>query len=147
MVMSKAKTVQEYLDELPEERRAVVEAVRKVILRHLPKGYREAIGYGMINYEVPLERLPTTYNGKPLCYAGLAAQKNHFAVYLMVACDDKVSKQLRAAFEKAGKKLDMGKGCVRFKKLEDIPLDAIGKAIAACPLDKFVAIYEASRKK
>jgi hypothetical protein len=148
MVQSKAQTVDEYLDELPEERRAVVAAVRKVIKKNLPKGYQEAMAFGMINYAIPLDRYPNTYNGQPLCYAALAAQKNHFAVYLMCAYGSKEQEQkLRDSFAKAGKKLDMGKSCVRFKKLEDLALDAIGAAVAAVPVDKWITIYEASSKR
>jgi hypothetical protein len=143
MVSSRAATVAEYLESLPEERREVVAAVRKVIRKHLPKGYREAMNWGMICYEVPLSVHPTTYNGQPLCYAGLAAQKNHFAVYLMgVYGDTEVARRFKEGFAKAGKKLDMGKSCVRFKKLEDVPLDVIGEAIGAIPPDKFVAFVE-----
>jgi len=148
MAKSKAATVQEYLDELPADRRDVVAAVREVILRHLPSGYRESMNWGMINYEVPLERYPDTYNGQPLCYAGLAAQKNHFAVYLMcVYGNDKQEAWLKREFEKAGKKLDMGKSCVRFRKLEDLLLDAIGKVVAGTTPEQFIAYYEASRRK
>jgi hypothetical protein len=81
MAKSSAATVQAYLDGLPDDRRAVVAAVREVILRHLPAGFREAMNWGMINYEIPLERYPDSYNGQPLCYLALAAQKNHFALY------------------------------------------------------------------
>jgi uncharacterized protein DUF1801 len=93
MVQSKAKTVQEYLDELPEERRAVVEAVRKVIRKHLPKGYVEAMNWGMISYQILLKRYPETYNGQPLSCAALAAQKNNYSLYLMSAyqCDGRDS--------------------------------------------------------
>src|SRR5690349_6776635 len=82
MARSAANTVEEYLEELPAERRAVISTVRKVILNSLPKGYQETMNWGMISYEVPLSRYPTTYNGQPLAYAALAAQKNHYAVYL-----------------------------------------------------------------
>ncbi len=147
MVQSKAKTVEAYLEELPEERRAVLAAVRKVIKKNLPKGYQEAMNFGMICYQVPLERYPTTYNGQPLCYAGLAAQKNYFAVYLMGAYGSKeLANKLRTAFARAGKKLDMGKSCIRFKKLDDLELDAIGAVVAAVPAKKWIAIYEESRK-
>src|SRR5436305_7075307 len=88
MVQSKAATVEEYLSELPEERRKVVAAVRQVILDHLPAGYREAVCWGMIGYGIPLERYPTTYNGQPLGYVSLAAQKNHYALYLMCVYGD-----------------------------------------------------------
>ncbi len=148
MVQSRASTVEEYLQELPEERRAVIAAVRKVILRNLPKGYRESVNYGMIAYEVPLERYPTTYNKQPLCYAGLAAQKNHYALYLMcVYGSAELLQEFRDDFKKAGKKLDMGKSCVRFHKLDDLPLEAIGRMIARIPVQRWIEIYEASRKR
>jgi hypothetical protein len=148
MVRSKATTVQEYLDELPEDRRAVISAVRKTILRHLPRGYREALSWGVISYEIPLERFPDTYNGHPLSYVALAAQKNHYALYLMGLCLDtqKIS-WLKGEFKKAGKKLDMGKACLRFRRLEDLPLEAIGQAIAGITVEDYLARYEASRQK
>jgi hypothetical protein len=148
MAQSKAATVQAYLDELPEERRAVMAAIRDLILRHLPGGYREAMNYGAISYEIPLERFPNTYNKQPLSYIALAAQKNHYALYLMcVYGDSKRQAWLRAEFEKAGKKLDMGKACVRFRKLEDLPLDAIAQVVGAVTPEKYIAVYEASRRK
>lgn len=147
MVQSKAPTVDEYLSELPEERRAVVSKVRDVVRRNLPKGYRETANWGMITYDIPLERYPDTYNSRPLCYAGLAAQKNHYALYLMGAYSNPAdAAKLREAFRKAGKKLDMGKSCLRFQRVEDLPLDAIGRLIKGTPPDKFIRTYESSRK-
>jgi hypothetical protein len=147
MVQSKAATVAEYLESLPEDRRAVISAIRRVIRKNLPKGYIETIGYGMIVYEVPLKRFPITYNKQPLCYVGLAAQKNHFAVYLNCFVSGSArEKTLREDFAKAGKKLDMGKSCIRFKKLNDLNLDAIGRAVAEVPVDEYIAMYEESRK-
>jgi len=146
MATSAAATVEEYLSELPPERRAELSRVREVIRRNLPKGYVEGMGYGMIGYTLPLERYPDTYNGQPLCYAGLAAQKSHCAVYLMGAyADPKVEKAIRDGFKKAGKKLDMGKSCIRFKAADDLPLDVIGKAVAAVPPEAFVKQYEKAR--
>ena len=146
MAKSSATTVQGYLDELPEDRRAVVSAVREIVRRNLPAGYQETMNWGMISYEVPLERYPKTYNGQPLAFAGLAAQKNHYALYLMcVYADSEQEGWLREEFRKAGKKLDMGKSCIRFKKLEDLPLDVIGQVIAGVPVEKHIAIFEASR--
>jgi len=143
---SSAMTVEDYLAELPEDRRAVVAAVREVIVENLPKGYRESMNWGMISYEVPLERYPTTYNGQPLAYAALAAQKNFFALYLMCVYGDAArEKWLADEFKKAGKKLGMGKSCLRFKKLEDLPLAAIGRLIAGVPVDEFIKRYEAAR--
>jgi hypothetical protein len=146
MVQSKAGTVQEYLEELPEERRAVVSAVRDVVLENLPDGYQEAMNWGMICYEIPLERYPVTYNKQPLGCVALAAQKNYYSLYLMSCYDGSDGEsRVREAFRKAGKKLDMGKCCVRFKRLEDLLLDAIGEIIAATPPEKLIEQYEASR--
>ena len=147
MAKSSAATVQEYLDELPEDRRAVVSAVRDVVVRNLPEGYRETMSWGMISYEVPLERYPNTYNKQPLAYAALAAQKNYYALYLTTYQDPERESWLKREFEKAGKKLDMGKSCVRFRKLDDLPLDVIGRAIAGTPPDAFIAQHEAARAR
>ena len=148
MPSSKETTVAGYLASLPAERRKTVEAVRKVIKKNLPKGFEEGMQYGMIGYYVPMSRLADTYNGQPLGIAALAAQKNYYAVYLMGVYGDKaVETWFRDAYKKAGKKLDMGKSCVRFKTLEDLPLDVIGKVIAKVSVDAFVAKHEASRKR
>ncbi len=148
MVRSAASTVDAYLRSLPEDRRAVVSAVRDVVVRYLPKGYREAMNWGMISYEIPLERYPQTYNGQPLMYASLAAQKNHFSLYLMCAYQDsKQERVLRDGFKRAGKTLDMGKSCVRFRKVEDLPLDVVGTIVGSTSPDQFIALYEEVRKK
>jgi len=148
MVQSKAKTVEEYLEELPEERRAVVSAVRDLVLEHLPEGYRESMNWGMIAYEIPLERYPVTYNKQPLAYVALAAQKNYYSLYLMSCYESSEGEnRLREEFRKAGKKLDMGKCCVRFKKLDDLPLEKIGEIVAATPPEGLIEQYEASRRK
>ena len=147
MASSKAATVNTYLKSLPAERRKVVAAVRDVVLSNLPKGYRESVNWGHITYEVPLDRYPDSYNGQPLCYAGLAAQKNHYALYLMCAYMDAVQmKALEDGFRKAGKKLDMGKSCLRFKSLDDLPLDLVGSVIASTPVERYIEIYEGTRK-
>lgn len=146
--MSKAKTAKGYLDELPEERRSVMKKVRELVVKNLPKGYKEEVGYGSICYVIPLDDYPETYNGQPLSYAAIAAQKNHYAIYLLSAyMDPKQTEALKAAFAKAGKKLDMGKSCLRFKKLEDIPMDAVAKVIAGTPPKKFIELYEKNRGK
>ena len=148
MVQSAAATVDEYLAELPEERRAVVAAVRDLVLRHLPTGYRETMGFGMICYGIPLSEYPDTYNKQPLCYAALAAQKRHYALYLMnVYQDGDEERRLRDAFAASGLKFDMGKSCLRFKRLDDLALDAVGATIASTPPAAFIARYEASRRK
>ncbi len=148
MVKSKATTVAQYLEELPPERREVIQRVREVILEHLPAGYAEAMNWGMISYEIPLADYPVTYNKQPLSYAGLVANKNNYTVYLMnVYQTPEMLKKLEDGFAAAGAKLDMGKSCVHFKKLEGFPLDVIGDLIAATPRDAFIAYYEASRKR
>lgn len=148
MATSSAKTVAGYLDELPAERRLVVATVRDVIREHLPAGYEETMNWGMISYEIPLSRYPGTYNGQPLSYVGLAAQKNNYALYLMGVYQEPVLEaRLRDAFAQAGKRMDMGKSCLRFKRLDSLPLDAIGEAVAAVPVDTFISRYEGSRRK
>jgi hypothetical protein len=145
---SSAKTVAAYLKSLPADRRKVVAAVRKVIRARLPKGYAETMNWGMISYEIPLKAYPDTYNGQPLAYAGLAAQKGNYALYLMcVYARAGAVDWLKQAFKKAGKKLDMGKSCIRFRNLEDLPLEAIGTVIASTPMKEYVAFYEKSRKR
>ena len=147
MASSSAKTVKDYLASLPAERRAVMSRVRDLILRKLPRGYRETMNWGMICYEMPLEAYPDTYNGQPLGCAALAAQKQYFALYIFVYPDPKALAALKAGFKKAGKKLDMGKCCLRFRSLDDLPLDVVGRAIASMPPRKLIAMYEKSRKK
>jgi hypothetical protein len=148
MARSNAATVGEYLAELPPDRREVVSKVRDLVRHNLPKGYTETMNWGMISYELPLERYPNTYNGQPLSYVALAAQKNYYALYLMSAYQDsEQGKQLAAAFKRAGKKLDMGKSCLRFKTLDDLPLDAIGRVVASTPPEKWIAQFEAARGK
>jgi len=116
---SDANTVQEYLAELPPERREAIEQVREIILKNLPKGYEEAMNWGMITYQVPLEIYPDTYNKKPLMYAALANQKNHMAVYLIgIYMDEKLNQEFEDSYKKTGKRYDVGKSCVRFRKLE-----------------------------
>src|SRR5687768_16927671 len=137
MVQSKATTVKEYLDELPADRRKEIAKVRSVVRKSLPKGYRERMNWGMISYEIPLERYPDTYNKQPLGTAALAAQKSYNALYLFGAYSDpKRREALEDAFKKSGKKMDMGKSCLRFRKADDLPLDAIGKIIARTPPEK-----------
>jgi hypothetical protein len=101
----------------------------------------------MICYEVPLERYPTTYNQQPLMYAALAAQKNYYSLYLnSVYQDPDGEARLREEFAQAGKKLNMGKSCLRFKKTEDLPLEVIGRVIAGTSVEEFIAGYRRSRQ-
>jgi hypothetical protein len=148
MVSSNALTIDDYLAELPPERRSIVASVRDLVRRNLPDGYRETMNWGMISYELPLERYPDTYNGQPLMYAALAAQKNSYTLYLTSVYQDADRKKtLEREFTKAGKKLDMGKSCLHFKRLEDLPLDVIARVIGGTPPEKFIEQYEASRKR
>jgi len=149
MAKSSAATVDAYLDELPPERRAVVAAVRDVVRAHLPAGYEERMRWGMISYELPLERYPNTYNGQPLAYAALAAQKSYYALYLTCVAEDDAAPAgwLAEAFAAAGKRLDMGKSCLRFRRLDDLPLAVIGEAIGRLPPEAFIAQYEAARAR
>ena len=138
-MQSEAATVEEYLAELPEERRIAIEAVREVILKNLPVGYEEVMNWGMITYQVPLETYPDTYNKKPLMYAALASQKNHMAVYLTaIYMTEEARLAFEAAYKATGKRYDVGKSCVRFKKLEDFPLELIGQSIASLEASEFV---------
>jgi hypothetical protein len=147
LVSSDATTVEQYLAELPDARRAAISAVRDVILANLPAGYEETMRWGMISYEIPLARYPDTYNDQPLSYAGLASQKRHLAVYLnsIYADDDDEATWFTAAYKATGKKLDMGKSCVRFKRLDDLPLELVGETIARTSVDDYITRYEASR--
>lgn len=148
---STAKTPNEYLRSLSNDRRDAISLVRKLILRNLPAGYKEVMQYGMISYVVPLKLFRRGYldDGKtPLPYASLASQKNHMALYLMCAYgNEKINRQFREDYKKSGKKLDMGKSCVRFKKIDNLALDAIAHVIAAVPVKKFIAAYEQARTK
>ncbi len=146
-MQSSAITVPEYLDELPADRLEAIEVVRDVILDNLPEGYEETMNWGMITYQVPLSRYPDTYNKKPLMLAALASQKNHMAVYLTgVYADDESRGRFTSAYKATGKRLDMGKSCVRFRKLDDLPVELIGKAIAEFSVDEFIELSERARR-
>lgn len=143
---SEATTVEEYIDTLPDDRREQIARVRDVIMANLPDGYVETMNWGMISYEVPLETFPDTYNGKPLMYAALASQKNHMAVYLSgVWGIEGAEPVFKERYVATGKRLDMGKSCVRFRTVDDLPLDLIGNTIASLDPAAFVAGFEKSR--
>jgi uncharacterized protein YdhG (YjbR/CyaY superfamily) len=148
MKNSKAETVREYLDELPAERREAVQAIRELILQNLPKGYIERMNWGMISYEVPLERFSATYNGQPLTYLMLAAQKNHISLYMMgVYGDPEQEERLKKAYRDTGKKINMGKSCIRFKSLDDLPSETIAELIAATEVADMIEIHNRVHKK
>ena len=142
-MQSDATSVAQYLAELPADRRAAIEAVRQTLLANLPEGYEEAMNWGMIVYQVPLARYPDTYNGQPLAYAALASQKNHMAVYLTgIYADDEVRQTFEAAYRATGKRYGVSKSCVRFRKLDDLPLALIEESVARFGVDEFIAQVE-----
>ena len=145
-MQSKATTVDEYLEGLDDDRRDAINTVREVVLENLPDGYEEMMLFGMITYAIPLSIFPDTYNKQPLMYAALASQKRHMALYLTnVYGDGSLEEWFRERYKATGKRLDMGKSCVRFRKLDDLPLDLVGETIAMTPIDEFLEIYKASR--
>jgi hypothetical protein len=152
-MQSKAATVAEYIASLPPDRREAIEAVRKVILKNLDKTYQETMQYGMIGYNVPHSAFPAGYHcdpKQPLPFAGLASQKNHMSVYMMSVSSGCIvgpsgaqhNKWFRDQWAKSGKKLDMGKSCIRFKKVDDLALDVIGEAIKRVPAKLYIQEYE-----
>jgi uncharacterized protein YdhG (YjbR/CyaY superfamily) len=148
MAASKTPTVTQYLATLPADRRKEIAAVRKMVKANMPAGYKERLYRGMILWEIPLATYPDTYNGDPLCYVAIAGQKHHIGLYLMGAYMLKTqTEEIRAAFKAAGKKLDMGKSCIRFHKAEDLPLAALGKVIRSLPPALYIVRYEEIKKR
>jgi hypothetical protein len=146
MLRKEAATPATYLKSVDPEQRKQLQAVRRVIRRHLPKGYREGMNWGAIVYEVPLSTYPDTYNGRPLCYAALAAHKGHCSLYLMGVYGSRTLKEeLEAGFKSAGKKLKMGKSCVRFSNADELPLDVIGAIVGKVPVKDFIARADEAR--
>jgi hypothetical protein len=143
-------TVSAYLEALPPDKRAVIDEARAFVHRHIPKGYAEFMNWGVINWGIPLDTFPDTYNGQPLCYVGLGAQKNYNSLYLMGAYDTSngnytspfPEKLLVDAFKQAGKRLDMGKCCLRFKTLDDLELTSVAKVIAMSTPEQYLAYYK-----
>lgn len=143
---SKAVTVREYLARLPADRRAALSAIREVILQNLDADYEEGMQYGMIGYYVPHRVFPPGYHcdpRQPLPFAGIASQKNHMSLYLMPIYGDTAERRwLEDSFARAGRKLDMGKGCIRFRRLEDLPLAVIGQAVRRIPAARYIEHYK-----
>ncbi len=140
MASSSAATVGAYLNELPPDRAALVAEVRDLVNASVPPGYVEQMGFGMITWVVPLEVYPDTYNRKPLAYLALAAQKNYTSLYLMgVYADSEEEAHLRARWEARGTTLDMGKSCLRFRRMDDLHQDLLAEVIGAVPVEDFVA--------
>jgi hypothetical protein len=148
MRVAGATDVKSYLEGLPADRRAMIEKVRAMVSKNVPRGIEEMFDYGMITWVVPLSIQPDTYNGKPLMFAALASRKNNCTVYLTgVAGDKKVEGRLRDGFKRAGKRLSMGKSCIHFKTLDDLPLPVIAEAISATSTQRFLEIHDAARGK
>jgi hypothetical protein len=146
MARSTAATADEYIASLPDDRREAVATIRDVVNRNLPPGYTEGMAYGMIGWWVPLETFPDTYNGQPLGLAGLASQKDYISLYLNTVYGNRDEEAwFKDRYERSGKKLNMGKSCVRFRHLGDVPLDVIGETIARADLDRTLAHYAAAR--
>lgn len=149
-MQSKAKTVSEYLKELAPERRKTISTLRKVIKQNLPTGFKEGMQYGMIGYFVPHRLYPAGYHcnpEEPLPYICLASQKNHCSLYLYAQYSSNEENQwFQNAWKDAGKKMDMGKSCVRFKNAEDVPLDVIAEAVGRLSVQEYVNIYESALK-
>jgi hypothetical protein len=143
---SDATSVEEYLASLPDDRRTAISAVRDTVNANLPDGYVETMAFGMIGWGIPLEDYPNTYNGQPLGIAALASQKNHMALYLMgLYSSEPELEWFKRQYADRGLKLDMGKSCLRFKRLEQVPLDVVGEVIAKVPPAAFIERYEAAR--
>jgi hypothetical protein len=141
-----ATTPDDYIDALPVERQEAMRAVADVVRRNLPAGFEEGMAYGMIAWYVPLERFPDTYNGQPLGLAALASQKQYISLHLLNVYGDRETEAwFRERWAKSGKPLNMGKSCVRFRRLEDIPLDLIGQTIARTDLDSYLRHYQGTR--
>jgi len=146
-------TVAAYLASLTPEKRAVIEEARAFVLRHIPKGYAEFMNWGVINWGIPLDDFPDTHNGQPLSYVGLGAQKNYNSLYLMGTHDSSSGEYtspfpeqlLVDAFKKAGKRLDMGKCCLHFKRLDDLELTSVATVIAMSTPKEYLAYYKRVR--
>lgn len=151
-MQSKAITVEEYIEELPADRKKAISELRKVVKKNLPKGFKETMGYGMIGYVVPHSIYAEGYHCNPelpLPFMNIASQKNFIAVYHMgVYADPKLLKWFQEEYAKAGAgKLDMGKSCIRFKNADKIPYSLIGKLASKITVDEWIAAYEKYKPK
>lgn len=141
-------TVDEYLSSLPEDRRHALEEIRAVVNRSIDPKLEEGVQYGMLAWYLPHSEYPHGYHcdpKQPLPFASVASQKNHIGLYLFcIYADEEAAERFREEWLATGKRLDMGKGCVRVKSLADVPLDVLGRALTQMTAEKFVAAYEAS---
>jgi hypothetical protein len=147
-MQSKATTVAEYIASLPPDRKAAITKIREAIRKNLDEDIEEIMQYGMIGYAIPHRVFPQGCHcnpKQPLPFGGLASQKNHISIYLMdLYADSEQEKKFRAAWEKTGRKLDMGKCCIRFKKLEDCALDVIADHVRKTTAKKYIAWYQSA---
>lgn len=147
-MQSKASTVAQYLTELPADRRAVIERVRAVIRANADPLIEEGMQYGMIGYHIPHSVYPPGYHcdpRQPLPFICLASQRNYLSLHLgFVYGRPEVETKFRAAWAKTGKRLDMGKACLRFRKLEDLALDVLADSIRSVSVRKFIEFYESA---
>ena len=147
-VHSDATSVEQYLAELDDERRSQIEPVHQVVHDAMPAGYAESIAWGMLTWSVPLETFPDTYNGQPLSYVCLAAQKRHNALYLMgLYTDSEQDAEFRRRWTEDGHRLDMGKSCLRYRTVDDLRLDLIRETVASMPPDQLIALHERARAR
>jgi len=146
-MQSTATTVKDYLASLPPDRLRAVTTLRALIRKNLPPGYREEVQYG-IGWVVPLSRYPDTYNGQPLALAGIASQKHYISLYLMTVYGyPEIERWFKAEYAKSGRKLTMGKCCLRFRSLDEIPLELIAKTIARVSMEQYIATCDSMRGK
>lgn len=150
-MQSQASTVEEYLSELPDDRREIIAAVRQLVLDNLGQGFEEGMQYGMIGYYVPHSVYPAGYHcnpSEPLPFMSLASQKNYCSLYAMsLYSDAETLAAFQLRWKQTGKKLNMGKSCIRFKKLNDLALDLIAEHIGAVNVDDYIASYDRLRKR
>jgi len=139
-------TPQEYLAALEHHRGELLQKVHDLVTAAMPAGYAEALAFGMITWAVPLERYPTTYNKQPLSYVALAAQKRYNSLYLMAMyAGSALEEDFRRRWAAGGRTLDMGKSCLRFRRLDDLDLDLLAETVAATSVEDYIALYESAR--
>ena len=142
MVSSAAQTVEQYLAELPDHRSVVVQQIRALAKKHLPADLEEVMNFGMIVYQVPASLVPQTYNGQPLVFAAIAAQKNYYSLYpISIYAWEQTRLDFETSYLASGKRMDVGKACIRFRNLEDLPQDVIAQAMKSVPLQAFIDRY------
>lgn len=151
-MQSKAATIDQYLSELPDDRQEPMKKLRQTILDNLPEGFSEGMGYGMIGYAVPKDKYPAGYHCDPklpLPFASIASQKNNIALYHMgIYASPEILEWFQQEYPKHSKtKLDMGKGCVRFKKVDQIPYELIGELMQKISMEQWIETYENNLKR